>query len=181
MISFRRGLRRIRRMRERHDKDAVTAIDDRHPSAPISVDEFQTRLLAALEAPKQNRFLAVINSSCFLWLLTALFITAGGTYFAKYQECAREADQISDKFQRLNEELYLRRSAVFQAISEGTYMDSIRTGVKDLPSLSCPTPAPASSDLSQRAISKFSFASGTFPNANSWSIHHVHSCHRLLV
>jgi hypothetical protein len=60
---------------------------------------------------------------------------AGGTYFAKYQECARDADQISDKFQRLNEELYLRRRATFQAISDATSMDSVRSSVKDLPSL----------------------------------------------
>ena len=38
--------------------------------------EFQAHVLAALEKP--NRFLAVVNSGAFLWLMSAAFLTIGG-------------------------------------------------------------------------------------------------------
>ena len=97
--------------------------------------EFQAKVLDALDKQKNNRFLSIINSAAFLWFLSALFVTAGGSYYTKYQECARQADETIDKFQHLNEELYIRRKAIFQAISDGANMDAIRTSIKDLPSI----------------------------------------------
>ncbi len=97
--------------------------------------EFQAKVLDALDKQKNNRFLSIINSAAFLWFLSALFVTAGGSYYTKYQECARQADETIDKFQHLNEELYIRRKAIFQAISDGASMDAIRSSIKDLPSI----------------------------------------------
>lgn len=97
--------------------------------------EFYTRVLGALEKPKRNRVLAIINSAAFLWLLSALLITAGSSYFTKYQECARQADEIIEKFQRLNEELYVRRQTIFQVISDSDSIDAIRSGITELPSI----------------------------------------------
>jgi hypothetical protein len=97
--------------------------------------EFYARVLGALEKPNSNRLLAIVNSAAFLWLLSALLITSGGSYFTKYQECARQADEIIDKFQRLNEELYIRRKAIFQAISDSGSIDAIRSSIKELPSI----------------------------------------------
>jgi hypothetical protein len=97
--------------------------------------DFQAKVLGALDKPESNRFVTIINSAAFLWFLSALFITAGGSYLTKYQECARQADEIAGKFQRINEELYIRRKAIFQVISDSSSMDAIRSGIKDLPSI----------------------------------------------
>ena len=97
--------------------------------------EFYAKVIGALEKPKGSRFLAIINSAALLWFLSALFITVGGSYLTKYQECARQADDVIEKFQRINEELYVRRRAISQVISDSSGMDTIRSGIKDLPSI----------------------------------------------
>lgn len=96
--------------------------------------EFYAKVLGALEKPKGNRLLAIINSAAFLWFLSVLFITVGGSYLTKYQECARQADDVIEKFQHINEELHVRRKAISQVISDSSSMDAIRSGIKDLPS-----------------------------------------------
>ena len=46
--------------------------------------DFQARVLAVLERPKRKRVLLVINSPFFLWIMTAIFLTVGGSYYATY-------------------------------------------------------------------------------------------------
>jgi len=43
------------------------------------MDEFQQRLLAAVEKPERNRLLAVINSAFFLWVMSALLLSICGS------------------------------------------------------------------------------------------------------
>lgn len=66
------------------------------------------RLYGAMHQPKASRISAVLNSPLFLWVLTALFVTAAGSYFSQVQKCMSDADAAADKFDLLENERWKR-------------------------------------------------------------------------
>src|SRR5713226_8047836 len=78
--------------------------------------EFETRVLAALEKPKANRLVRLINSPAFLWLLSLLALTIGGGFLTGYQACNRDALQTIESYQRLAREVNLRRRLDFSNV-----------------------------------------------------------------
>ena len=89
---------------------------------------FQQRVLNAVEAPKRNRFLAVINSAFFLWCISALFLTVGGGYLTNHQQCVREADQLIERRSLLTQELYGRQLA-FSRCYSACNIDPLSRGI----------------------------------------------------
>jgi hypothetical protein len=80
--------------------------------APSSEDTIPQRILDAIKELKpQKKFwlFALINSAFFLWLLTALFVTTGGTYISKRLECMKDAQDAVDRYNLLYDELGSRR------------------------------------------------------------------------
>jgi hypothetical protein len=45
-----------------------------------------------------------VNSSFFLWVVSALFLTAGGWYLTKYQQCAKHSDEAVENLKKVSEE-----------------------------------------------------------------------------
>jgi hypothetical protein len=88
--------------------------------------EFQQRVLAAVEKPKSNRLLAIINSAFFLWVLTACVVTAGGTYVASYQQCRKDADSEIDRSTKLERELYQRELNIRNIILTKAHVADMR-------------------------------------------------------
>jgi hypothetical protein len=60
------------------------------------------------DGSKKSRFIAVINSGFFLWLLTAICLTIGGSIFAERQKCVADSRALIDRFNALDEELVFR-------------------------------------------------------------------------
>jgi hypothetical protein len=66
--------------------------------------EFQKAVLAALQKPKRNRFIAIINSGIFLWLISAIALSFGSTVYQARQQCLQEsASQIMRQLRTQNE------------------------------------------------------------------------------
>jgi len=80
--------------------------------------EFQQRMLAALEKPRQNRVWMILNSAFVLWLLSAILITGGGTYITGHKQCLADADQIINRRARLRQELFGRDLAYARRIAD---------------------------------------------------------------
>lgn len=80
--------------------------------------EFQVRVLAAVEKPKRNRLLAIINSAFFLWLMSALLLTVGGGYITNHKQCLEDADKIISRRSHLRQELFNRDLAYQRRVSE---------------------------------------------------------------
>jgi len=93
--------------------------------------EFQKRVLAALEGakPKKGRIGGIINSAFFLWLLSAVVITAGGAFFTKRQECLGEAHRVQDIWSKLARELYTRESYVLKTIQRASTIEEVKERV----------------------------------------------------
>ena len=82
------------------------------------MDEFQQRLLAAVEKPERNRLLAVINSAFFLWVMSALLLSIGGSYITNHRQCLDDAEKIIERRKHLSGELLSRNSALAARVSE---------------------------------------------------------------
>jgi hypothetical protein len=86
--------------------------------------EFQRRVLAAVERPKRGRLLAIINSSFFIWLMSVLFLTIGGSYVTNHRQCLDDAEKIISRREHLRQELrsrdvdYYRRVAKANTLQE---------------------------------------------------------------
>ena len=66
------------------------------------------RVLAAVEKPKRGRLLAIINSSFFIWLMSVLLLTIGGSYITNHKQCLDDAEKIMDRRDHLRQEMYVR-------------------------------------------------------------------------
>jgi hypothetical protein len=95
---------------------------------------FQKRMVGT--PPKRNVVLAMINSAFFLWCLSAVFLTVGGSYVANHQACMREADQLLERRNLIGNEL-LGRQLAFSVKLEGAKT------LKEIP----PSPTNAGSSL----------------------------------
>jgi hypothetical protein len=89
--------------------------------------EFQARLFAALQKPKRNKLLAIINSPFFLWLMSLVILTIGGTYVGAYQQCTKEAlDQITLDV-KIQREYIERRGHILDIIDHDASIAAMRT------------------------------------------------------
>jgi hypothetical protein len=94
---------------------------------------FQDRVLAALEKPRKNRILLIINSAFFLWLLSASVLTFGSFYFTTYQQCVRDANSDSDKYFRLAREVFNRKEYVASVVAKTKSFSELIKYLKPLP------------------------------------------------
>ncbi len=90
--------------------------------------EFQERVLEALEKPKKNRLIAVVNSGFFLWLLTAILVTLGGGYITNHQQCMRDADQIIARKNHLQQEILARQPMQLELVEKAQTLDQLPGG-----------------------------------------------------
>jgi len=63
-----------------------------------------------LKQRRSSKVFAVINSGIFIWFLSAVAITLGGSIFSERQKCVADARQLIDRFDALDEELFFPRS-----------------------------------------------------------------------
>ena len=63
------------------------------------------RQTAISEKPEKGRLLAIVNSAFFLWLMTAIFLTIGGTYFTTVQKCMADAESAIYQWEMADSEL----------------------------------------------------------------------------
>lgn len=81
---------------------------------------FKKRVLKAIERPKKSGVIRIINSGFFLWLLTLLVVTAGGTYLTSYQQCRKDAADEIEKNTKVQRELFQREVKIREIIFNST-------------------------------------------------------------
>lgn len=89
--------------------------------------EFQNRVLAALEKPKRNRFLAFINAPAFLWLLSVIVLSIGGTYYTNYKQCMADAESLDRDFRSARLKLLGRQFALIPSMLKAKSFEELRT------------------------------------------------------
>jgi hypothetical protein len=91
---------------------------------------FQNRILAALEKPKRNRVLAVINAPIFLWVLSAIALSFGSTVYQTRQQCLDKSEAIiANQFrtrQEIDRRIYYFKEAVLSAETPKQLQDALR-------------------------------------------------------
>jgi hypothetical protein len=78
-----------------------------------------------MENTGRNRFLSVVNSPFFLWMLSAFFITCLGAYLTAHQECVREAKRIGTTYPVLLGEIQYRMMHIADAVSSAERLDQL--------------------------------------------------------
>lgn len=91
---------------------------------------FRQRVLAAIEKPPKSRLLAIVNSSLFLWVLTLLVVTTGGTALTSYQQCVKEADEAIERNTRVQREIFQRELRIKQILLGASSVADMRTQMK---------------------------------------------------
>lgn len=84
--------------------------------------EFQQRVLAAVEKPKENRGWKFVNSGIVIWGLSVALITIGGGYITNHQQCMRDADQLIERRDHLTSEIWSRNLAFEAAVDAAETM-----------------------------------------------------------
>lgn len=79
-------------------------------------DQFRERLILAIERPPTVKLFKVLNSAFFLWSLTAILLTCGGSYLTKRQECLRDFGKLSEAYDPLQDEIFHRRAGLVVAV-----------------------------------------------------------------
>jgi hypothetical protein len=79
-------------------------------------DQFRDRLISAIERPPTVKLFKVLNSAFFLWSLTAILLTCGGSYLTKRQECLRDFAKMSEAYDPLQDEIFHRRAGLVAAV-----------------------------------------------------------------
>jgi hypothetical protein len=92
--------------------------------------EFQKAVLTALEKPKQSKFVAILNSPFFLWLVSAAFITVVGSYISAQQSCFSEAERLIQDFNQVNTEVEYREFNLANSFRDATSLDDLKTKLK---------------------------------------------------
>jgi hypothetical protein len=80
--------------------------------------DFQSAVLAKLEKPTTtpNKWLTFFNSRIFWGLFSLLFVTAGGSLYAKQRQCVLDAQQFRQRFIHINRELRVRQVRVLEGL-----------------------------------------------------------------
>lgn len=95
-------------------------------------EEFERRVLAALET-KPGRVAKTVNSPSFLWLLSLLLITVGGSWLALHQQCAKESDELGIRYIRLQREIFDRRLYIAEVLFHATSVDELKERLAHIP------------------------------------------------
>ena len=99
----------------------------------LTEDDYRSRVLTAIEKPASNRFLSVINSSIFIWAISAIFLTLGGSYFTLRRECFSTASSMIVTYRELTTELYGRHFALVRAIGNAKNLEDVTRELGSLP------------------------------------------------
>ena len=78
--------------------------------------EFQSRVLAALDKPKENRFWTLLNRPFTIWLLSLIVLSVGGFYIAAYRQCQPDAYAQIAEFTKIRAELFERVEHAYDII-----------------------------------------------------------------
>ena len=97
--------------------------------------EFQARVLAAVEKPKPNPLWEFVNKPAILWLMSALFLTAGGAYLTNHQQCMRDADRLIDNYNDIASEIRFRRDKLADLIQKATSAGEVHAIAGNIPYL----------------------------------------------
>jgi len=89
---------------------------------------FEDRVLAALEKPKSNKYLAILNSAFFLWILTAICIAVGGSFFSQRQRCILESDSLSWRYYDLDDEIRGRDEYMRRVVRDAQTFEDVEKG-----------------------------------------------------
>src|SRR5262245_57181307 len=122
------------------------------------MDEFQQRVLAAVEKPKRNRLLAVINSPFFLWVMSVLLLSIGGSYITNHKQCRDDAEKAIERRNRLSQESLVRLNAVAVRV---TGAENLQEATHELSTLILPQPVAPDRDTPSsifKDLSQISYA-----------------------
>ncbi len=82
------------------------------------------RIPTLLEEPP-NRIIAILNSAFFIWLVSAVFVTVGGSYFSGIQKCTADAEGIIDRYDLLESEYYSREYYYYGAVLSANTIEDL--------------------------------------------------------
>jgi len=88
--------------------------------------EFQLAILNAIgDKKKSSKVVAFINSAAFLWLLTLIVVTVGGSFFSERQQCFKEAQTQIEVYDKLEAELKYRQSQIRQKVADAKSIEEL--------------------------------------------------------
>jgi hypothetical protein len=74
------------------------------------------KLQKAHKRPPRNEILSTLGSPFILWILTAIFLTIGGSYFTKRQECLQNTRSDINQFLKMTIEITHRRTRLLAGL-----------------------------------------------------------------
>src|SRR5262249_11128208 len=90
--------------------------------------KLQNALIRKKSDQKKSGALTFFNSPLGLWMLSAIFLTVGSSYFTKRQECLATARTNIELYKSLDRELVSRRRRiVFEALFSSNSIDFYKT------------------------------------------------------
>jgi hypothetical protein len=84
--------------------------------------------------PSRGKWLRTLNSPLFLWLMSAIFISFAGLMVTKRSACISEADQLSDRFTKLDNEIFFRQTYIANVLKQAKSLNDLRSKLKAVPS-----------------------------------------------
>ena len=86
------------------------------------------RLIKSLDNKTEKRltFSKVANSSFFLWLLSAIFISGIGSFFSAKQTCIKDADALEDRRFRIYTEIQFRLDWLYNSVSNAKTLNDLK-------------------------------------------------------
>ncbi len=95
--------------------------------------EFQRRVLAAIEGPKRNRFIRVINAPIIIWFLTLLFVVVAGGLYTNYRACIADSKQLINAHNLYRNEINYREDKIAEAIQVAKTIADVRKAIASRP------------------------------------------------
>lgn len=78
--------------------------------------EFEQRVMAAVEKPKESRLWALLNKPFTLWILSLFLISVFGSYISAYQQCRKDAEDEIERATKISRELFQRETTIQKII-----------------------------------------------------------------
>jgi hypothetical protein len=98
--------------------------------------EFQARILAAVDKPKQSHIITIINSPFVLWALSAILVSATAAYLTASIGCTAEAERLLETHDKITSELAGRYRQMRRGILAAKSFEEALNFVDELPSKS---------------------------------------------
>jgi hypothetical protein len=94
--------------------------------------EFKNRIISLLERAPKNRTFEILNSAFFLWIMSALLVGFGGSFFNAQSQCIVESEKLIAEAARMDSELSYRSFKMAVAAHNSDDAEVYQSSISDL-------------------------------------------------